>query len=158
MPYLLDSNIFITCKNEMPRDIFQGLWQNLAVLAHNGHIFSCVKVREEIERGNDDLALWCKDNLPEDFFMPFDAHTEYGRLMNWANQNPIFKTAARQQFAIVADAYLVAMAAAHNMTVVTFETSDPKCKKRVKIPDACKAVGVKCCSLNDLLHHFSVVF
>ncbi len=158
MLYLLDSNIFITCKNEMPRDIFQGLWQNLANLAHNRLIFSCTKVQEEIERGNDDLSQWCEDNLPKGFFLPFDAHAEYARLMTWAEENPVFMTAAKQQFATVADAYLVAMAAAHNMAVVTFETSDSKCKKRVKIPDACKVVGVSCCSLNDMFHQLGVVF
>ena len=61
MSYLLDSNIFIRCKNEMPMDIFQGFWQRLAELAQNGQIFSSVKVKEEIDKGNDelkDLPLW----------------------------------------------------------------------------------------------------
>ena len=141
----------------MPMDIFQGFWQRLAMLAQTGLIFSCEKVKEEIEKGNDDLNQWCKDNLPEGFFLPFDAYAEYSRLMSWANNNPIFKTTARQEFATVADAFIVAMAAVHHMKVVTFETSDPKCKKRVKIPDACMAIGVEFCSLNDLLHSLSVV-
>ena len=65
--------------------------------------------------------------------------------------------AAKQEFAIVADAYLVATAAAKGMKIVSFETSDPLCKKRVKIPDACLAVGVEYCSLNDLLHELGVI-
>ena len=77
--------------------------------------------------------------------------------MSWANGNSVFSLAAKQEFAMVADAYLVATAAALGMKVVTFETSDPLCKKRVKIPDACLAVGVECCSLNDVLHALNVV-
>ena len=89
--------------------------------------------------------------------MPFDAFDDYSRLMTWANGNAVFTVAAKQEFATVADAYLVATAAARGMKVVSFETSDPLCKKRVKIPDACMAVGVEYCSLNDLLHELGVV-
>ena len=55
MSYLLDTNIFVRCKNEMPMDIFQGFWTRLAELAQSGQIFSSVKVKEEIDRGNDEL-------------------------------------------------------------------------------------------------------
>lgn len=156
MSYLLDTNIFIRCKNEMPIDIFQGFWQCLAELAQNGQIFSSVKVKEEIDKGNDELKQWCIDKLPRGFFLPFDAFDDYSRLMRWANSSKVFTMAAKQEFATVADAYLVATAAAKGMKVVSFETSDPFCKKRVKIPDACLAVGVACCSLTDLLHELGV--
>ena len=51
MSYLLDTNIFIRCKNELPMDIFQGFWKWLADLARAGQIFSSIKVKEEIDRG-----------------------------------------------------------------------------------------------------------
>ncbi|MBR2184292.1 MAG: DUF4411 family protein [Prevotella sp.] len=157
MSYLLDSNIFIRYKNEMPMDIFHGFWQRMAELAQNGQIFSSIKVKEEIDKGNDELKEWCANQLPKGFFLPFDAHEEYARLMTWANSSQVFSVPAKQEFATVADAYLVATAAAKGMKVVTFETSDPLCKKRVKIPDACIAVGVEFCSLNDVLHALGVV-
>lgn len=90
MSYLLDTNIFIRCKNEMPMDIFQGFWQKLAEMAQNGLVFSSVKVKEEIDRGNDELEQWCHDNLPNGFFLPFDANDEYAFLMRWAKANPVF--------------------------------------------------------------------
>lgn len=157
MSYLFDSNIFIRSKNELPMDIFQGFWQRLAELAREGQIFSSVKVKEEIDRGNDELKQWCDEQLPKGFFLPFEAHTEYARLMTWAKDNMVFTVPAKQEFATVADAYLVATAAAKGMKVVTFETSDPLCKKRVKIPDACIALGVEYCSLNDVLHALNVI-
>ena len=157
MSYLLDTNIFIRSKNEMPMDIFQGFWQRLSELAQNGEIYSSIKVKEEIDKGNDELKQWCNERLPRDFFLPFEAYVEYANLMTWANNNPVFSVPAKQEFAIVADAYLVATAAATGMKVVTFETADPNCKKRVKIPDACIALGVEYCSLNDLLHALDVV-
>lgn len=157
MSYLLDTNIFIRSKNELPMAIFQGFWQRLADMARSGLIYSSVKVKEEIDRGNDELKQWCDDQLPKEFFLPFEAHGEYARLMTWADGNAIFTVPAKQEFATVADAYLVATAAARGMTVVTFETSDPLCRKRVKVPDACIALGVDYCSLNDVLHALNVV-
>lgn len=157
MSYLLDTNIFIRSKYELPIDIFQSFWQQLAGLARAGQIFSSDKVKEEIDRGNDELKQWCNEQLPKEFFLPFEAHEEYARLMTWANDNPTFTLPAKQEFATVADAYLVATAAARGMKVVTYETSDPLCRKRVKIPDACIAIGVDFCSLNDVLHALNVV-
>ena len=115
------------------------------------------KVKEEIDRGNDELKQWCEDKLPNGFFLPFEAHVEYAHLMTWANDNPIFSVPAKQEFATVADAYLVSTASALGMTVVTYETSDPLCKKRVKIPDACIVLGVEYCSLNEVFHALNVV-
>lgn len=157
MSYLLDTNIFIRCKNEMPMDIFHGFWQCLADLAKNGQIFSSVKVKEEIDKGNDELKQWCADELPKGFFMPFDAFEEYSRLMTWVNGKSVYTVAAKQQFASVADAYLVATAAEKGMKVVSFETPDPSCKRRVKIPDACLSIDVEYCSLNDLFHELGVI-
>ena len=156
MSYLLDTNIFIRSKNEMPMDIYQSFWQKLAELAQEGKFFSSVKVKDEIEKGNDELGQWCDENLPEGFFIPFEADIEYTRLMQWAYNHTIFSAAAKQEFATVADAFLVATACAKNMKVVTFEKSDPNCKKRVLIPDACLALGVDYCSLNDMLHELGV--
>ena len=156
MSYLLDTNIFIRCKNEMPIDIFQGFWQKLAEIAQNGQVFSSIKVKEEIDKGNDELEQWCKDNLPDNFFLPFDANDEYASLMRWANVNPVFSDSAKQEFAMVADAFLVATAAALQMKVVTFETPDSNCRRRVKIPDACVAVGAECCDLNAMLRAIGI--
>ena len=41
-------------------------------------------------------------------------------------------------------------------TLVTNETSDPLCRRRVKIPDACNALGVRCCGLNDVLRELGI--
>ncbi len=45
----------------------------------------------------------------------------------------------------VADYYLVCHGLAHQMTVVTLEMASPPknpSKKRIKIPDACQALGI----------------
>ena len=74
----------------------------------------------------------------------------------WAQTNPVFTENARQEFATVADAYLVATAAAKGLTLITYETSDPNCKRRVKIPDVCNAIGVRFCDLNTALREMNI--
>lgn len=62
--------------------------------------------------------------------------------------NPVYTQAAKAEFAEVADSWIIAEALSQNVTVITLETPDPMCKRRVKIPDVCNAVGVKFCDLN----------
>lgn len=158
MSYILDTNIFIRSKNEMPIDLWPSFWGVLSDLIQNGQIYTSEKVKEEIDRGNDDLTQWVNQNSVQGFCCPIDVNVtqQYSRVLNWAISNPVFSNAAKIEFSNVADAYLVATAAANNMTVVTFETSDPNCKKRVKIPDACIALGVTFCDLNTLFRQLGV--
>jgi hypothetical protein len=53
-------------------------------------------------------------------------------------------------FLQVADYYLVVHALAHGYTVVTHEVPSPSSKK-VKIPNACIGVGVKCMTPYEML-------
>lgn len=47
-----------------------------------------------------------------------------------------------------ADPFLIAKAKSNNYCVVTEESKIPS---RIRIPSACKAFGVECCNLKDLL-------
>jgi hypothetical protein len=81
---------------------------------------------------------------------------KYAEVINWSSSNPVFTQVARDEFATIADAYLVAASAAKNMTLVTNEISDPQCKKRVKIPDACNALNVRYCNLNQVFRELGI--
>lgn len=158
MKYLFDANIFIRSKNEMPIDLWPTFWERIAGLIHGGHIFSSIKIRDEINRGNDDLTRWMRQNVSSGFYLSVDSDVivKYAETQNWAMASPIYKPSAKNEYAQVADAYLVATAAAKNMTVVTYEVSDSTCKKRIKIPDACIALGVRYCDLNTVLRNLGV--
>lgn len=158
MGYLFDTNIFIKSKNEMPADLWPTFWLRISELIKEGKIFSAVKVKEEIEHGNDELTNWMKTNATQSFYYQIDGEvlTKYADTQNWAMRNPVFTSAARQEFANVADAFLVATAACKNLTLVTNEISDPGCKRRVKIPDACTALGVRYCDLNTAFRELGV--
>lgn len=158
MGYLFDTNIFIRSKNEMPADIWPTFWARMIDIVNSGEVYTSEKVKEEIARGNDELTQWMKNNAPESFYCPVDADviTKYAQVLNWANGIERFTPEALGQFATVADAYLVATAAAKGLTIVTYETSDPRCKRRVKLPDACIAMGVNYCDLNAALRNLGI--
>lgn len=69
MSFLLDTNIFITAKNELPMDVYPSFWRALAQLATQGVFKSIKKVEDEIRRGNDELVDWIDNCLPDDFFI-----------------------------------------------------------------------------------------
>ena len=144
MAYILDTNIFIRSKNEMPFDLWPSFWAKVQQLVTSGQVYSCVKVKAEIDKGKDELTQWMRNNAPSSFFIPLDA------------SNTIFKPEAKREYAINADAYLVATAKAKGLTLVTYETSDPNCRKRVKIPDACIDLGVRYCDLNTMLRELQI--
>lgn len=158
MRYLFDTNIFIRSKNEMPADVWPTFWMRISSLINNGDIYSSIKVKEEIAHGNDELTTWMRDNATHSFYLPLDADvlSKYYETQNWAMHNPVFTQSARNEYADAADAYLVATAAAKDMTLVTYETSDPACRRKVKIPDACDAMGVRYCDLNTALRELGV--
>lgn len=158
MTYLLDTNIFITAKNELPMDVYPSFWQALSRLAGNREFRSIKKVEDEIRKGNDELVDWIDNNLPEDFFISENNNTlaAMSTVTQWTTLNKVYSQAAKNEFVYVADSWIIAEALSQSLTVITHETPDPSCRKRVKIPDVCNAVGVKFCNLNDAFRTLGV--
>lgn len=158
MIYLLDSNIFITAKNNLPLDVYPSFWQAMSKLAHSGQFKSIKRVENELRKGNDEIVSWIDNELPKDFFISEDKNTlsALSSVSQWANLSRVYTAAAKNEFVSVADSWIVAEALSQSCTVVTFETSDPNCKRRVKIPDVCNAVGVKFCDLNTAFRNLGI--
>lgn len=158
MGYLFDTNIFIKSKNEQPVDVWPTFWMRISELIREGKIFSSIQVKEEIDRGGDELTDWMRDNATSGFYCKAESDVllKYEEAQRWAKSNPVFTQAAIHEFAEVADAFLVATAAAKGFTLVTNEKPDPYCRRRVKIPDVCNALGVRYCDLNTVFRELGV--
>ncbi len=144
--YLLDANIFIQAKNRhYAFDVVPGFWRWLERAHGIGIAGSVERVREELLAGQDELADWARTH--PSFFQPIDDDTAacFRPLSKWASSAPAgYKSAALSEFSSdAADFLLVAHALAHGHVVVTHEVPSPNSSKRVKIPDACKALGVE---------------
>jgi len=151
MSYLLDSDVFIQAKNlHYGLDFCPAFWDWLIAANAKGLVFSTEKVGDEIEAGADELATWAA-NHGDGFFLKPDAAIlpALAAVSTWATgQN--YEPAAVSTFLQVADFYLVAHALAHGHVVVTHEVAAASTKK-IKIPNACIGVGVKCMSPFEML-------
>ncbi len=144
MPYLLDADVFIRAKNlHYGMDFCPGFWDWLVEANARGKVFSIEKVGDEIAAVDDDLSKWAARRGPSFFLRP-DAgiFPALGRVSEWATSQG-YTQAAREGFLQVADYYLVAQALAGGHVVVTHEIPSPSIRK-IKIPDACLGLGVKC--------------
>jgi hypothetical protein len=113
-----------------------------------------------LERGEDELLRWAK-KLPKSFFAStgeLEIVAWYRRLAEWVDAEPQFLHRAREEFATAADGWLVAYAKVNNGSVVTLEEFDPVIKKKVPIPNLCRAFDVECITPFEMLRRLKVVF
>lgn len=151
MAYLLDTNIFIEAKNRYYGfDFCPAFWEWLDVQNSAGNVFSIEQIGDELEAGEDELSQWAKERGSA-FFLPADATIlpALTTVSTWVTQQQ-YAPAAVNTFLQVADYYLVAHALAHGHTVVTHETPSDS-QRKVKSPNPCIALGVRCVNPYQML-------
>jgi predicted nucleic acid-binding protein len=144
--YLLDSNIFIAAARQYYRFEFApGFWKCLEEHGKTGRVQSVDRVKDELLRGKDDLAEWAKNVFGDAFASTGDSDVlaTFGRIMSWAQSQSQFMDAAKAEFAGCADGWLVAYAKVYGLVVVTQELFSADARKRVLIPNVCKAFDVE---------------
>jgi hypothetical protein len=153
MSYLLDADVFIQAKNlHYGLDFCPAFWDWLVASHAAGLVFSTEKVGDEIEAGGDELSDWARGRGPAFFVKPDAAILPaLGKVSAWATSQT-YEPAAVNTFLQVADFYLVAHALAHGHTVVTHEIASASTKK-IKIPNACIGLGIKCMTPFEMLRH-----
>lgn len=153
MPYLLDANVFIQAKNlHYGFDFCPAFWDWLVERNATDTVFSIEKVGDEIDAGDDALSTWANER-GKSFFLKPDATVlpALREVSTWVMSQD-YDPAAVSTFMQVADYYLIAHALAYNHTIVTHEVASPSIKK-IKIPNVCIGMGVKCMSPYEMLRH-----
>lgn len=151
MAYVLDANVFMQAKNlHYGFDFCPAFWEWLVDRNAAGVVYSIEKVGDEIQAGQDTLAIWA-ESLGTSFFLPPDPSllAALSTVSEWTTTQG-YDPGAVNTFLQVADYYLVAHALAHGYTVVTHEKPSPSVKK-VKIPNVCIGLGVKCMTPFEML-------
>ncbi len=153
MAYLLDANVFIQAKNQhYGLDFCPAFWDWLIAQNAAGNVFSVEKVGGEIQAGADELAAWAAQRGDAFFLKPSNATPPaLASVSRWATTRG-YEPAAMNTFLQAADYYLVAQAVAHQHTVVTHEIA-AESTKRIKIPNACKGLGVQVMTPFAMLRH-----
>lgn len=152
MAYLLDSDVFIQAKNlHYGFDFCPAFWDWLIEQNENGNVFSIEKVGDQLAAVEDELSEWAKER-GEAFFLPPDEAllAAFPVVSAWVTSQKKYRQSAINTFLQDADYYLIAHAKAHAMTLVTHEVP-ADAEKRVKIPNVCVGVKVKCMSPFEML-------
>lgn len=152
MVYLLDTNVFIEAKNHYYRfEVCPAFWEWIERAHDLGAVYSIRKVRDQLLEGKDQLSSWVKE-LPSSFFWEPDQAAAVGlsRVSTWVDRAE-YEQQAKDKFLQDADHYLVGTAQAKGCTVVTHEVPSPGGRNKIKIPDVCTALGVKCLTVFDML-------
>ncbi len=162
-PYILDANFFIQVHQERyPLDIVPSFWLKIKELAGEKKIISIDKVKQEIYKKEDDLKIWCHNNLPADFFKDsVNCLPSYVQTVRWAHSKADqYSQQALNTFmdSDVADARLVAYAMMHHFPIVTYEVSAPGSKKSIKIPDVCSQFDVRSMTPMAMFRELGVKF
>lgn len=162
--YLIDANVFVQAKNLHYRFEFcGGFWTWIEEAHQAGLVFSVAKVRSELVAGKkgDPARTWA-EKQPDSFFLEDAGDAKvmvhYGALMAWAAGIGHYTAAAITEFADNknADAFIVAAARERGDIVVSHEKTDSNAKKRIPLPNAADAIGVKTIDIFDLLSKHAV--
>ena len=151
MAYLLDADVFIRAKNlHYGLDFCPAFWEWLIASNSEGTVFSVEKVGDEVQALADELAAWAADR-GRSFFLRPETTTlpSLAAVSSWAT-GQAYEPSAVSTFLQVADYYLIAQAHAGGHTVVTHEVPSASTRK-IKIPDACIGLSVKCMTPYEML-------
>ncbi|MBI4700489.1 MAG: DUF4411 family protein [Deltaproteobacteria bacterium] len=151
MAYLLDADVFIRANNlHYGLDFCPAFWDWLIASHAAGTLFSVEKVGDEVLAVDDELSEWAQARGSAFFLRPDAAAFPALRAVSaWATGKR-YEASAVSTFLQVADYYLVAQALAGGHTVVTHEVPAATTRK-IKIPDACIGLGVKCMTPFEML-------
>src|SRR5262249_45130778 len=140
--YVLDADVFMTAaRSYYAFDVAPAFWDSLVREAGNGRLLSIDRVKDEIDRGKDELVEWANGSFHRWFAgtAENDIIAAYREIISWAQAQSQFLDYAKDEFAKVADGWLVAYAKAKGATVVTNEKFEAAARKKVKIPNVCQA-------------------
>jgi hypothetical protein len=159
--YILDANVFIEASRRYYAfDLAPPFWKSLINYADIGRVVSIDRIKQELERGHDELADWVRNDFHQAFASTNeeDVINSYREIMIWVNSQEQFADAAKADFANGADGWLVAYARIKGCIVVTHEVYSAEVKIKVPIPNVCRAFNVEPIDTFKMLRELGVKF
>lgn len=146
MNYLLDADVFIRAKNShYGFDFCPAFWDWLLAKNTTKKVFSIEKVGDELKAGDDQLANWSQQRGDEFFLKPDQKLLSSFRTVNEWMGSQGYHQSAISDFMNSADYYLIAHAYNRSFAVVTHEVPSGS-RGKIKIPDVCVGLEIKCIS------------
>jgi len=165
--YLMDSDTFIApYRTYYPFDFAPSFWEFLGNNILNGNIAVLKKVYDEVSKGADELSVWIKSLglMTVDHRKPNVISKYQDVLAHIQTSTTLYNTKALTEWSDSnrADAWLVAVAMAHDYKIVTFERPNGSLGTNItshpKIPDVATNFGVECISLYEMMRDLGFKF
>ncbi len=157
--YVFDANVFIDANNIFyDMNVFPAFWDWLILQNQRGNIVSIDKIFEELCEKEDNLAEWARQR-DDNFFVASGSVVvkKYSHVSSWANASNYTRAAIHEFLDDAADSWLIAHALASGYIVVTHEVPGSD-NEKIKIPDVCADLRVKCMNLFDMLRRVKPKF
>ena len=143
--YGIDTCSLTALRRVYPNDVFPGVWAKVSMLAHVDILTAIELVLTELEVEDDEIWQWARTNAS--MFCPLDEPIQL-KASKILSTHPNLIDLKRRKSA--ADPFIVAHAIVHSCVVVTEEKPSGG-PHRSKIPDVCKAYGIGCIPLIEML-------
>lgn len=160
--FVLDANAFVEPKDRYYGfDLCPGYWSALLRQHDAGIVFSIDRIETELKAQDDEIKSWIADRAPNTFFKKTQDQAvidQFQAMLAWVYAEPQFTSAARTEFASVADGWLIAFAKVTDGSVVTHEEYAPDVKRKVTIPNVCVEFQVPYVNLFEMLNEVGESF
>lgn len=162
--YILDSNVFIEAfQRYYSFDIAPSFWDFLRDNCAKQSFIVIDKVYDELIKRNDMLSEWVQKELTNKIVKTNDDYAlllKYSLVIKWAFTQTQFLPKAKDDFAEAnsADAWIVAMALVKDYVIVTHEVYNKEIKKKIPIPNVCRAFNIEYINTFDLLREMNFKF
>jgi len=149
--YCIDANalINITRYPGYPRDIFPAIWGKLENMVKGDELISHIEVYKEIEKGEDPISDWCKQN--KSMFKDIDdcQMREFGNIQR--QYEPDYWINETSKGGPWADPWLIALSICKDAIIVTDEKNT-----RNRIPDIANRFNRQCLNLIDFFKKIGI--
>lgn len=157
--YVLDADVFMTAaRSYYAFDVAPAFWDGLVREASNGRLLSIDRVKDEIDRGKDELVDWANRAFHPWFVTTTEADViaAYREIITWVQRQNQFLDYAKDEFAKGADGWLIAYAKARGCAVVSNEKFEGSRRSKVKIPNVCQPLGIPYINTFEMLRALGV--
>jgi len=148
--YCLDASSLIHgWRRAYPIPHFQPVWDRIEQLIEAGRLISSAEVLDELAQRSDDLYAWAKER--KEIFINVRGHDAQDCLAGILERHQ--GLAGVRKGRSVADPFVIAVAKVYDppLVVVSQEEGSDHIQKKPKIPSVCKAEGLECIKLLDLI-------
>lgn len=145
--YSFDTSAFINGRNDIFKPkTFGPIWEAIGEMIASGQVRAIDPVKWELEKISDETKKWAKSQ--RGLFVPLKPEIQFATKGILASHAELIK--AHKGTRSGADPFVIALAMTRNGTVVTQETVSSS-QSKPRIPNVCKALGVKCMTLPEFV-------